>query len=928
MTPHTEKKLFLIDAYSLIFRAYYAFINNPRINSKGKNTSAIFGFTNSLNEILKKEQPSHIAVVFDPPGGSFRKEIFPEYKANRSATPEDILFAVPYIKQIIEGFNIPVIEVENYEADDTIGTLAKKAEKEGFTVYMMTPDKDYGQLVSDKIMMYKPGRKGAEVEILGAKEICAYYGIQKPEQVIDILALWGDTSDNIPGVPGVGELTAAKLVASFGSVEKLIANVSLLKGKQKENVIASKDVVRLSKKLVTIPLDVPVEFNPAQLERKPIDKDKLEKIFNELEFKTLASQIFNAHPQNIAVTKLDIHTEIDNTLIADNQYIEAAPVKSIKDTQHNYILIEDENASQKLVNDLLKQKEFCFDTETTGLDFYTSEIVGIAFSFEKNKAFYVSVPEGPGAKKLIEQFREVFNKPGILKIGQNIKFDMQMLMKYGIYVAGPFFDTMLAHYLMQPEQQHNFNFLARKFLQYQPVEIEELIGPKGKGQKNMRDIDPELVKEYAGEDADITFQLKDILYNELNNHGLLGVALNIEMPLIPVLAGMEFAGVSLDKEFLNTYSETLNQKLGEFEKKIFELAGESFNISSPKQLGEILFEKMKIISNPSKTKTGQYATGEPELQKLQNKHEIIDVILNYRQLQKLQNTYVEALPKLLNPVTGKLHTSFNQAVTATGRLSSSNPNLQNIPIRTAEGREIRKAFVSSEKNHVIVSADYSQIELRLIAAMSGDENMIKDFKEGADIHAATAAKIFGIPLNEVNKEMRSQAKSANFGIIYGISSFGLAQNLNIPRSDAKNLIDNYFKSYPKVKEYMDQQIAFARENEYVKTYFGRRRYLPDINSRNAVVKGIAERNAINAPIQGTAADIIKIAMIQIEEKMVQAKLKSRMILQVHDELVFDCPADELESLQKLVVKEMETACELPVSLKAEIGSGKNWLEAH
>jgi DNA polymerase-1 len=495
-------------------------------------------------------------------------------------------------------------------------------------------------------------------------------------------------------------------------------------------------------------------------------------------------------------------------------------------------------------------------------------------------------------------------------------------------VAGPFFDTMLAHYLLQPEQQHNFNFLARKFLHYLPVEIEELIGPKGKGQKNMRDIDPELVKEYAGEDADITFQLKDILYNELNNHGLLGVALNIEMPLITVLAGMEFTGVSLDKEFLNTYSEMLNQKLGEYEKKIFELAGEPFNISSPKQLGEILFEKMKIISNPSKTKTGQYATGEPELLKLHNKHEIIDVILNYRQLQKLQNTYVEALPKLLNPVTGKLHTSFNQAVTATGRLSSSNPNLQNIPIRTAEGREIRKAFIASDKNHVIVSADYSQIELRLIAAMSGDENMIKDFKEGADIHAATAAKIFGVPLNEVNKEMRSQAKSANFGIIYGISSFGLAQNLNIPRSDAKNLIDNYFKSYPKVKEYMDQQIAFARENEYVKTYFGRRRYLPDINSRNAVVKGIAERNAINAPIQGTAADIIKIAMIQIEEKMVQAKLKSRMILQVHDELVFDCPADELESIKNLVIKEMETACELPVSLKAEIGSGRNWLEAH
>ncbi len=921
MTPETDKKLFLVDAYSLIFRAYYAFINNPRVNSKGKNTSAIFGFTNSINEILKKENPSHIAVVFDPPGGSFRKEIYPEYKANRSATPEDILFAVPYIKQILDGFRIPVIEIANYEADDTIGTLAKKAEKEGFTVYMMTPDKDYGQLVSDKIRMYKPGRKGGEVEILGANEICAYYGIQNPEQVIDILALWGDTSDNIPGVPGIGELTAAKLVSRFGSVEKLITNVSLLSGKQKENVIASKEIIRLAKKLVTIPLDVPVEFNPLQLERKPIDKEKLEGIFNELEFRTLGTQIFSAHQNKVTETSHEAAEQVKRVQISD--------IKTIKELKHEYILIDTDEDAKKLVSLLLEQKEFCFDTETTGLDFHASAVVGIAFSFERHKAYYVNIPEdSETSRKRVQLFEKPFTNQGILKIGQNIKFDIQMLKQYGINVQGPYFDTMLAHYLLQPEQQHNFNFLARKYLNYQPVEIEELIGAKGKGQKTMRDVDLMLIKEYAGEDADLTFQLKELLYDELNQYGLLGVALNIEMPLIPVLAEIEYTGVSLDKDFLRAYSENLNEKLNGYEKKIIELAGAEFNISSPKQLGEILFDKMKIIPNPTKTKTGQYATGEPELQKLLHKHEIIGIILNYRQLQKLQNTYIEALPKLVNPVTRKLHTSFNQAITSTGRLSSSNPNLQNIPIRTAEGREIRKAFVASTENHIILSADYSQIELRLIAAMSGDENMIRDFKEGADIHAATASKIFNVPIKDVNKEMRSQAKSANFGIIYGISSFGLAQNLNIPRSDAKNLIDNYFKSYPKIKEYMDQQIAFGRENEYVKTHFGRRRYLPDINSRNSLVRGIAERNAINAPIQGTAADIIKLAMIKVAEKISAGKLKGKMILQVHDELVFDCPAEEEEILKKMIISEMESACELAVPLIVEIGAGKNWLEAH
>jgi DNA polymerase-1 len=928
MTPHAEKKLFLIDAYSLIFRAYYAFINNPRVNSKGKNTSAIFGFTNSLNEILKKEQPTHIAVVFDPPGGSFRKEIYPEYKANRSATPEDILFAVPYIKQIIEGFNIPVIEIPNFEADDTIGTLAKKAEKEGFTVYMMTPDKDYGQLVSENIFMYKPGRKGGEVEIVGVKEICEKYGIKSPEQVIDILALWGDTADNVPGVPSVGEQTAAKLIAQFGSVEKLIANISLLKGKQKENMIASKDIMRLAKKLVTIPLDVPVELDADLMKRKPIDKEKLEKVFAELEFRTLATQIFGAH-QNITSETNSIQNDNSKNETSDSEGTQTSNnFKTIKDVKHEYYLVQNDEEIKNLISALLKQKEFCFDTETTGLDFHSSKVVGIAFSYEANKAYYVNLPnDDEKTLQIIEKFREVFENPNILKVGQNIKFDIQMLKAYGIDVKGPFFDTMLAHYLLQPEQQHNFNFLARKFLNYSPVEIEELIGAKGKDQKNMRDVNPELIKEYSGEDADITLQLKYILEEELKKVNLYEVAIDIEMPLAPVLADIEFSGVRLDKEFLNEYSVKLLEKLKEYEKQIYQMAGSEFNISSPKQLGEILFDKMKIITNPTKTKTGQYATGEPELQKLQSKHEIIDIILNYRQLQKLQNTYVDSLPKLVSLNTQKLHTSFNQAVTATGRLSSTNPNLQNIPIRTAEGREIRKAFVASEGN-VILSADYSQIELRLIAAMSEDENMINDFKQGADIHSATAAKIFSLPISEVTKEMRSQAKSANFGIIYGISAFGLAQNLNISRSDAKNLIDNYFKSYPKVKQYMDSQVAFARDKEYVQTYFGRRRYLADINSRNAVVRGVAERNAINAPIQGTAADIIKLAMIKIYEKIQDQKLKTKMILQVHDELVFDCIPEELEVVKQLVKNEMENAAQLSVPLIVEIGTGNNWLEAH
>ncbi|MFN8256424.1 MAG: DNA polymerase I [Bacteroidales bacterium] len=928
MTPQLEKKLFLVDAYSLIFRAYYAFINNPRINSKGKNTSAIFGFTNSLNEILKKEKPSHIAVVFDPPGGSFRRQLYPEYKANRSATPEDIIFAVPYIKKIIEGFNIPVVEIPNYEADDAIGTLAKLAEKKGFRVYMVTPDKDYGQLVSDNIFIYKPGRKGGDVEILGKTEICQYYGIQQPEQVIDILALWGDTSDNVPGVPGIGELTAAKLVARFGSVEKLLANVSLLSGKQKENVIASRETVKLSRQLVTIPLDVPVEFDENAMQRKPLNKELLEGVFNELEFRTIAAQIFTAH-QNIGNNlKEEIAAEGDE-LPPVNQPETTVTLKNINNTPHNYVLVEKEPEIDNLVSALLSQKEFCFDTETTGLDFHGSEVTGIAFSYQNNSAYYVNLPkEFDGAVKLVQKFKNVFENQDILKIGQNIKFDIQMLKKYNIDVKGPFFDTMLAHYLLSPEQKHNFNFLAEVYLNYKPVEIEELIGPKGKEQKNMRDVDPQLVKEYSGEDADITYQLKGIFKPELEKHGLLKLSEEIEMPLVPVLAEVEYQGVSLDLQSLGDYSVHLSDLIKQVEKEIYGFAGHEFNISSPKQLGDILFEEMKIIPNPVKTKTGQYSTSEQELDKLKDKHEIINKILEFRSYQKLLSTYVDALPKLVNPVTQKVHTSYNQAVTATGRLSSTNPNLQNIPVRTEEGREIRKAFVPSSADRVILSADYSQIELRLIAALSGDENMIQAFKNGEDIHTSTAARIFNLPLNEVSREMRARAKSANFGIIYGISSFGLAQNLRISRSEAKDLIDNYFKSYPKVKEYMSAQVALAREKEYVTTLFSRRRYLQDINSRNAIVRGVAERNAINAPIQGTAADIIKLAMINIFSALEKESLKSKMILQVHDELVFDAYINEIDQLKSIVKIGMENACHLSVPLLVEMGSGKNWLEAH
>ncbi len=921
-----EKKLLLIDAYALIFRAYYAFINNPRINSKGVNTSAVFGFTNALEDILRKEKPTHVAVVFDHKDGSFRKKLYPPYKAQRKPTPEDIIKSVPYIKEIIKGFNIPILEVPDYEADDTIGTLAKQAAAKGYKVYMMTPDKDFGQLVDENIKIYKPGRKGKPAEILGVWEIRQKYNIKHPEQVIDILALWGDTSDNVPGIEGVGEKKASKLIAEYGSVENIYENIDKIKGKMREKLLEGKEQIKLSKELVTIALDVPVEFDEELFARKEKDKERLQKVFEELEFRTMGQRVVNSKAENTQPVQGSL---FDNAQTTPEKEPLQDNFDSIKTVSHNYVLIENKKDRTELIKKLSEQKDFCFDTETTGLEIISSEIIGLAFSFKEHEAYYVVLPKDFNeSKSILEEFKSVFENENIEKTGQNIKYDILMLKNYGIAVNGKLFDTMLAHYLLQPEQAHNLNYLAESYLNYKMVKIEELIGAKGKAQKNMRMVAVEKLKEYAGEDADITFRLKKILQKELEKAAMLKLAYEIEMPLVPVLADMEFTGVNIDSEFLNRYADELRKKIIAIEQEIYRLAGVEFNIASPKQLGEVLFDRMKIIAQAKKTKTGQYATGEQELLKIRDKHEIIDKILDYRGLQKLLNTYVAALPKLVNPKSGKLHTSFNQAAVATGRLSSSNPNLQNIPIRTEEGREIRKAFVPSIPDAYIFSADYSQIELRIMAHISGDEQMIAAFKENADIHTATASKIFNVPAGEVTREMRTKAKSANFGIIYGISSFGLAQNLGIKRSEAKELIDNYFKTYPKVKEYMNKQVAKAREQQYVETLFGRRRYLRDIDSRNSLVRSVAERNAINAPIQGTAADIIKLAMINIFNKLQEKQLKSKMILQVHDELVFEVPKNELEELKNMVHYEMENAVKLSVPLIADSAYGKNWLEAH
>ncbi len=918
-----DNKLFLLDAYALIFRAYYAFIKNPRYNSEGLNTSAILGFTNTLDEILKKEKPSHIAVVFDYPAPNFRNEIFPEYKANRDATPEDIKRSIPYIKQITEAFNIPIYEIEGYEADDTIGTMAKAAEKEGFATFMMTPDKDYGQLVSENIFIYKPKRFGNAAEVLGKREICEKYKIEDPKQVIDILAIWGDTSDNIPGIPGIGEKTAIKLISKYKSIEGIYEHINELKGKQKENIIKSKELVKLSKKLVTIVTDVPVTFDSAKLKKEEPNFKKLKDIFKSLEFRALAQRIIPEKNTSAVQGNLFGMPESPKTVSEQNK-----DFNNIENIEHNYVKVDSEEDLIRLISNLEKQKEFCFDTETTGTDPHIAEIIGISFSYRKYEAFYVPL-SSENKKDILKRLKPVLENQYIQKTGQNLKYDIIVLSNNGINVRGSIFDTMIAHYLLHPTGRHNMNAMAEIYLNYSPVSIETLIGKKGKNQLSMLDADAEKVADYAAEDADITLQLKNILQEKIKkDEETEKLAKDIEFPLVYVLADMEKTGVKINKQHLNNYEKELLAKISDCEKKIYKTAGQEFNISSPKQLGIILFEKLKITEKPKLTKTKQYATNETELQKLKNKHDIVNLILDYRGYSKLLSTYAKALPLLINPKTGKIHTSYNQAVTSTGRLSSTNPNLQNIPIRTEDGRKIREAFIPSDENHVFLSADYSQIELRLMAHLSRDKNMLEAFLNKEDIHSATAAKIFNVPISSVTKDMRTKAKSANFGIIYGISAFGLAQNLEISRKEAKELIEGYFATYPEVKAYMEKSIETGRKQEYVKTIFGRKRQLPNINSRNSLLRSNDERNAINAPIQGSAADIIKIAMIRCFEKINNTGLKTKMILQVHDELVFDVPKAEIEEVKQIVKMEMENAADLSVPLIVETGIGNNWLEAH
>jgi len=924
-----EKKLFLLDAYALIFRAYYAFISNPMTNSQGIPTSTVFGFTLALEEILRKEDPTHIAVVFDPPGPTFRHEMFPEYKANRDATPEDIKSAIPYIKRLIEGFNIPVVEVAGFEADDVIGTMAKKAGKEGFTVYMMTPDKDFAQLVSDRIFMYKPGRGGAAPEVLGPSEVREKFLVEQPEQVIDILALWGDTSDNIPGAPGIGEKTAKKLIGQFKSVEGVYENIEVLKGKQKENLINFKDQVILSKELATIILNVPLDVTTEELKRREMNKDVLQNLFQELEFKNIAERILAGTKEIPAPSPSSGQATLFGDSPAEGRAIMESSRDTIETITHQYRLINSMEGVIALAAELSKLKAFCFDTETTGLDPLEAELVGIAFSWKAHHAVYVAFGDDPKEiLKWLELLKGPLLNPHIEKSGQNLKYDLHILKNYNIDVKGVLFDTMVAHFILRPEQKHNLNVLAEQYLDYSMVKIESLIGEKGARQSSFRSVAPEKACEYAGEDADITWQLTEIFKKELNQEGFKDLYTNIEMPLIPVLMRMEHQGVKLDVDALNVFAVELREEIINVEKEIFSLAGTEFNISSPRQLGEILFDRLKIISDPKKTKTKQYATGEEVLVELKDKHPIIEKMLEFRSLKKLLTTYVSALPKLVKPGTGKIHSSFNQALVTTGRLSSVNPNLQNIPVREERGREIRRAFIPEKKENIFFSADYSQIELRLMAHLSADSQMIEAFVNGEDIHTATAAKIYRLEPESVSKEMRNAAKTANFGIIYGISAFGLAQRMRISRTEARALIDGYFETYPGVREFMDSSIRMARENGYVETMFGRRRYLPDILSRNSVVRGNAERNAINSPIQGSAADVIKIAMIRIQENMDQEGLESSMILQVHDELNFDVLPGELERVKTLVVREMEHAASLSVPLTVDYGEGANWLEAH
>ncbi len=940
------KRLFLFDAYALIFRGYYAFIKNPRINSKGLDTSAIMGFMNSLLDVINREKPEYLAVAFDSGGSQVRTEMYSEYKANRDETPEAIRIAVPYIKEILKAMHIPIVEVPGIEADDLIGTLSKQAEKEGFKVYMVTPDKDFAQLVSENIFIYRPARMGNGIEIWGVDQVKEKFEIERPEQVIDFLGMMGDAIDNIPGLPGVGEKTAKKLLAEFGTMENLLANTDKLKGALKEKIEANKEQGILSKKLATILLDCPVTFHEGDFELNTPDYEKIAEIFNELEFRRMAEQfqkVFSSNTASVTTTtevekkptetKKKPQDENQISLFGEGGDLFSASqslYNTLENTEHLYQTVQGDLGVRLLLQNLMQQKTVCLDTETTGLDALNSELVGIAFSYEKGKGYYVPFPENQEeAQALIEKLRPFFEDESIEKVGQNLKYDIKILKRYGVELKGKLFDTMIAHYLINPDMRHNMDVLSETYLKYSPKSIETLIGKKGKNQKSMRDVEVEQVKEYAVEDTDVTLQLKEVFEPILEQTQTRNLFDQIEIPLVPVLADMESEGVRLDVDYLKALSAELATDIKALEMRIYEAAGHSFNLASPKQLGEVLFDKLKIGgTKQKKTKTGQYATGEEVLSFFAKDHQIVRDILDWRQLVKLQNTYVDSLPNEVNPKTQRVHTDYMQTVAATGRLSSNNPNLQNIPIRTERGRQIRKAFVPRDENYTLLSADYSQIELRIIAALSGEPNMIESFAKGEDIHRSTAAKVFNVPLEEVTREQRSHAKTVNFGIIYGVSAFGLSNQTDLSRSESAALIEAYYKTYPRLKEYIAEQIEFARHHGYVQTISGRRRYLKDINSQNAVVRGAAERNAVNAPIQGSAADIIKIAMINIHKRLKAEKLQSKMLLQVHDELVFDAYKAELDLLKEIIKHEMENAFKLDVPLVVDMGTGENWLEAH
>jgi len=932
-----DKKLFLLDAMALVYRAYYALIRSPRVTSNGKNTNAQFGFTNTLYDLIQKERPTHMAVVWDTHAPTERHTDFSDYKANRQEAPEDLLAALPDIKRIVRGFNIPCLELDGYEADDIIGTLALEAAEKDYNVYMVTPDKDYGQVVREQVFIYKPGYKGGTFEVLGEKEVCEKWGISNVHQVIDILGLMGDAVDNIPGIPGIGEKTAAKLLAEYGTLEQVLANADGIKGALGEKIRAGKESAIISKKLATIITNVPVDFHEEDFKLKDWNKEELTAVFNELEFRTLGKRILGS--EDVTEGQRDLFGNIVPSkspegnppeqfdLFADSAQL----YKTLAETEHDYRLVDTDVLLDEFIAAALQQKEICFDTETTGTDAMRAELVGLSFAWKKGEAYYIPCPADEIAvKNILHKLTPLFSNENILWIGQNVKYDMLMLRNYGIQIKGPHFDTMLANYAIEPEGKRGMDMLSMKYLQYEPVSIETLIGKKGKGQGNMRDVEIEKVKEYAGEDADITWQLKQKFEPMLEQEDVSELFYKVENPLVPVLADMEFEGVGIDVDFLNEYSKELGREIRQAEESVYRQAGVSFNLASPKQLGEVLFEKMKLDEKAKKTKTGQYATGEDVLQKLRSRHQIVDDILIFRELSKLKSTYADSLPLMVNPGTGRIHSSFMQSVVVTGRLSSNNPNLQNIPIRTDRGREIRRAFIARSADNVLLSADYSQIELRVVAAISGDESMIRAFKENKDIHRATAARVYGVNEEDVTFDMRRNAKAVNFGIIYGQSAFGLSENLGISRSEAKEIIDNYFKEYHSVKRYMDGSINFAKEHGYVKTLMGRKIRLADINSSNQTVRGFAERVAINAPIQGSAADMIKLAMIKIAAEMKRSGVQSKMILQVHDELVFDVPKEEVEQMKMLVTSCMETALSLPgaVPVTAEAGTGFNWLDAH